>query len=85
MKKKRPAKKTSEIGELFTFVRDHVAHKSDIERLKHDIDQIRQEVRDVKMRIKDIERQTSDHSGHSKEIDHALERIRALEKHVGLR
>ncbi|MEK7509672.1 MAG: hypothetical protein AAB605_03090 [Patescibacteria group bacterium] len=75
--KKRAVKKKSEIGELFRFVRDQVATKGDI-------GEILIEIKEIKERLKELEEQVGNHSGHSKEIDHALERIARIEKHVGI-
>ncbi len=51
---------------------------------KRDIAGIMEELADIKRRLKDVEAAIEDHAGHSKEIDHALERIAAIEKHLGI-
>jgi hypothetical protein len=51
---------------------------------KRDSVEIMEELADIKQRLKDVEAAVEDHAGHSKEIDHALERIAAIEKHLGL-
>ncbi len=51
---------------------------------KGDIAGIMEELADIKRRLKDVEAAVEDHAGHSKEIDHALERIAAIEKHLGI-
>ena len=43
-----------------------------------------EELADIKQRLKDVEAAVEDHAGHSKEIDHALERVAGIEKHLGL-
>ncbi len=94
------AKKTTidELGEMMTYVvsnmatkddirdiRADMATKDDIQTLRTDIAGIREELRDIKQRLKKLEELVSDHAGHSKEIDHALERIAAIERHLGLK
>src|ERR1700681_1401961 len=51
---------------------------------KEDIAGIMEELADIKRRLKDVEAAVEDHAGHSKEIDHALERIAAIERHLGI-
>ncbi len=53
--------------------------------LKGDIAGIMDELSDIKRRLKDIEAAIEDHAGHSKEIDHALERIAVIERHLGIK
>ena len=45
---------------------------------------IAHELRDIKIRLLELEKIVDNHAGHAKEIDHALERIAAIEKHLGL-
>ena len=52
---------------------------------KDDISGIRSELSDIKGRLKAVEAAVKDHAGHSKEIDHALERIAAIERHLGIK
>jgi uncharacterized protein YPO0396 len=92
MKRKRVAKPKSEIQELSEFVRDHMATKSDIADIRHDIADIRHdiegvmsELKDIKQRLKVVEVLAENHSGFKKEIDHVLSRIRAIEKHLGIK
>ena len=74
-----PKKTTlNELGQMLTHVVEHMATKGDIAELKADIAGIRSELRDIKARLKQIEAAVEDHAGHSKEIDHALERIAAF-------
>ena len=46
--------------------------------------EIMTELTDIKRRLKTVEAAIEDHGGHSKEIDHAFERIAAIERHIGL-
>ncbi len=52
---------------------------------KDDTAGIMSELRDIKQRLKKVGEAIEDHSGHSKEIDHALERIAAIERHLGIK
>ena len=65
----------------------HLATKDDIKEIatKEDIAGIRSELRDIKARLKEIESAIKDHAGHGKEINHALERISAIERHLDQR
>jgi K+/H+ antiporter YhaU regulatory subunit KhtT len=86
------AKKTTlnEIGSMLSHVVKHMATKEDIANVrkematKNDIAGIMEELADIKRRLKDVEAAVEDHAGHSKEIDHALERIAAIERHLGI-
>ena len=77
-------------------IRKHMATKSDIANMatKHDIANmatktdvagIMSELAEIKQRLKMVEDAVEDHAGHSKEIDHAFERIAAIEKHLGIK
>ena len=45
---------------------------------------IRDELRDIKQRLTGLEALVEDHSLYAKDIDHALERIGAIERHLGI-
>ena len=66
-----------QVGAMLGHVVKHMATKDDIAG-------IMEELADIKQRLKDVEAAVEDHAGHSKEIDHALERIAAIEKHLGI-
>ncbi len=42
------------------------------------------ELKDIRRDLNDLAKKVENISGFSKEIDHALERIAAIEKHLGL-
>lgn len=79
-----------EVGPMVEHVVKHMATKEDIVDVKkevatkEDIAGIVAELKDIKQRLKDLEAMVKDHGGHSKEIDHALERIAAIEKRLGI-
>ncbi len=80
------AKRTTlnELGEMMSFVVENMATKHDIADVRQDIAGIREELVSIKARLKELEAAVKDHAGHSKEIDHALERIAAIERHLGI-
>ena len=67
-----------ELGGMLTYVVENMATKDDVAG-------ILSELRDIKQRLKTVEEAVSDHSGYSKEIDLAFERIAAIEKHLGIK
>jgi archaellum component FlaC len=44
---------------------------------------IRSEIHEIHVRLDAIEAELKDHRGYAKEIDHLMERVRAIEKHLG--
>jgi len=91
MAAKKPKKRKASLDVILSTVeRGFVAVAEDIGEIKssmatkRDIAGIMEELADIKRRLKDVEAAVEDHAGHSKEIDHALERIAAIEKHLGL-
>ncbi len=52
---------------------------------KDDIAGIMAELAEIKMRLRELEEIVENHSGYSKDIDYALERIAAIEKHLGIK
>jgi hypothetical protein len=86
--------KKSEIQELSEFIRDHMATKEDLAPLpsKDDVrtivseklKPISDELIGIRRDLDDLTRHTDNATGLTKEIDHALERIAAIEKHLGI-
>lgn len=52
---------------------------------KDDIAGIMAELAEIKMRLRELEEIVENHSGYSKDIDYAFERIAAIEKHLGIK
>ena len=67
-----------EMASGFASIRKEMATRDDIAG-------IRTELADIKQRLKAVEVAVGNHSGFSKEIDHAFERIAAIEKHLALK
>ena len=80
------AKETTldEIGEMLGHVVKHMATKEDIAALSGQVTSIEQELKTIRRDLDDLREKFENVSGYRKEIDHALERIARIEKHVGL-
>ena len=77
------ARKTTldELGEMLAHVVHNMATKDDIARLDTKIDRL--EI-SITRELDGIKQQLANVIGFGKEIDHALERIAAIEKHLGI-
>ena len=93
------AKETTlkEVGEMLAYVVEHMATKDDLKGFatKEDLKAFREETtenfRTLRAELADIRRELDDLrlrvvnvTGYRKEIDYALERIAAIEKHLGI-
>ncbi len=87
------AKETTlnEVGEMLTYVVEHMATKDDIARLDHRVDKLSEQITSIEGELRSIRRDLDglaekfeNVSGFRKEIDYALERIAAIEKQLGL-
>lgn len=91
------AKETTlnELGEMLTHVVEHMATKDDLTALgtdlKGDIAALSEQVVGIERDLKtirgdlhDLADKVENIAGYRKEIDHALKRIAAIEKHVGI-
>ena len=62
--------------------------KADVARLREEMQagfaDVRTELKDVRMRIETLELAVQDISGFAKEIDYLLQRVSAIEKHLGI-
>jgi polyhydroxyalkanoate synthesis regulator phasin len=92
------AKETTltELGEMLGLVVEHMATKedltavkfelkSDIAALAEQVDGIENELKQIRRDLYDLMDKVENIAGYRKEIDHALERIAAIEKHLGLK
>ena len=73
------AKQTTlkEVGETLGYIVEHMSTKEDTERIERELKSIREDLDALDKKVRNV-------IGYSKEIDHALERITAIEKHLGL-
>jgi|HubBroStandDraft_6_1064221.scaffolds.fasta_scaffold153820_2 chromosome segregation ATPase len=91
------AKETTlnELGEMLGYVVKHMATKDDLAairtELKADIATLGEQVAGIERDLKTIRRDLDDLmekveniTGYRKEIDHAFDRIAAIEKHLGI-
>jgi signal transduction histidine kinase len=66
-----------------------MATKDDIEALRAEMHEafvdIRSELKDIRQRLDALESAVQNITGYAKEIDHLIERVSAIEKHLGLR
>ena len=85
----------TEIQELSEFIRDHMVTKTDLAGLatKSDLTALESKLTSridkldvsIHRELVSIREQLKNVSGFGKEIDHALERIAAIEKHLGIK
>jgi peptidoglycan hydrolase CwlO-like protein len=79
-------KKTTlkELGDMLAYVVKHMATKDDIANLGEQLTSVERELKSIRRDLDDLREKVENVSGFQKEIDHALERIAAIEKHLGL-
>ena len=88
-----------ELGEMLAHVVEHMATKDDIVQLRTEMHEgfadiraemhegfadIRSELKDIRNRLDALEAAVRNISGYAKEIDHLMERVKAIEKHLGI-
>ena len=91
------AKETTlnELGETLAYVVEHMATKedlaalrgelkSDIAALSEQVASIERELRQIRRDLDNLAAKVENIIGYRKEIDHALERIAAIERHLGI-
>ncbi len=91
------AKETTlnELGETLAYVVEHMATKDDIAALRSElkgdiaslstqIASIEQELKSIRRELNTLAEKVGNIEGYGKEIDHAFERIAAIEKHLGI-
>src|SRR5208283_5136507 len=76
-------------SELMETKADVATIKSDLAEFRIEtreaIADVRSELKDIRNRLDALESAVHNISGYAKEIDHLMERVRAIEKHLGLR
>jgi len=89
-------KETSEIIETLHLILEKMATKDDLAEIKIAVDKLQgdmqngfrdlqSELKDIRQRLNALESAVQNISGYAKEIDHLIERVGAIEKHLGLR
>ena len=93
------AKETTlkEVGEMLAHVVEHMATKDDLkgfatkedlkafrEETTENFRALRAELADIRRELDDLRSRVVNVTGYRKEIDYALERIAAIEKHLGI-
>ena len=84
------AKETTlkEVGEMVAYVVEHMATKEELKEFREETAEnfraLRAEVADVRRDVEELKSRADNSAGFSKEIDHALARIAAIEKHLGI-
>lgn len=92
-------KNVKEILEAINFIKDYMmermATKEAVNALRTEFEEFREEtrenfaslraeVRDIRHRLDALEGAVRNNVGLTKEIDHLMERVRAIEKHLGI-
>ena len=81
-------KNTTEIIETLNIILTKMATKDDTEALRSEMHEgfanIQTELKDIRLRLDELEGATKNVSGFAKEIDHLLQRVGAIEKHLGI-
>lgn len=86
---------TKDILELLVFIKERMATKDDLNALRTEFEEFREEtrenfaslraeLRDIRQRLDALEELARNSAGLTKEIDHLMERVRAIEKHLGI-
>ena len=92
------ARKTTleELGQMLSHVVEHMATKEELNEFRgefrafkdytvEELRAIRSELADIRRGLATLKERVGDMSGYSKEIDHLLERVRAIEQHLGIK
>lgn len=80
------AKETTlnELGEMLAYVVEHMATKDNLAALAGQVTSIEQDLKAIRRDLNNLAEEVENISGYRKEIDHAFERIGAIEKHLGI-
>lgn len=76
---------TKDILETVNFIKDRMLTKDDVRVIvREELRDVRNDVKAIRMELDELIEKVENISGYRKEIDHALERIAAIEKHLGI-
>ena len=77
-----------ELGEMLSHVVEHMATKDELKEFREETAEnfraLRAEVADIRRDVEELKSRADNSAGYSKEIDHALARIAAIERHLGI-
>jgi len=81
-----PTKETTlnELGEMLAHVVERMATKDDFAALSTQIASIENDLKSIRRDLSELRHQVDNIAGFRQEIDHAFERIAAIEKHLGI-
>ena len=74
----------NELGEMLAHVVERMATKDDFADLSTQIASIENDLKSIRRDLSELRDEVENISGFRKEIDHAFERIAAIEKHLGI-
>ena len=88
-------KNVADILDALDFIKERMATKEDLKSLRTNFDDFREEtrenfaslraeIRDIRHRLDALEEIAGNNAGLTKEIDHLMERVRAIENHLGI-
>jgi predicted nucleic acid-binding Zn-ribbon protein len=72
------------VADDITDIKSKMATKDDIANLGGQLTSVERELKSIRRDLDDLREKVENVSGFQKEIDHALERIAAIEKHLGI-
>ena len=77
-----------ELGEMLAHVVKHMATKDELtefrEETAENFRELRVELAEIRRDLDELKLRVANITGYGKEIDHALERIAGIEKHLGI-
>jgi len=72
------------VADDIAYIKSKMATKDDIANLGGQLTSVERELKSIRRDLDDLREKVENVSGFQKEIDHALERIATIEKHLGL-
>jgi predicted phage-related endonuclease len=76
---------TKDILEIVNFIKDRMLTKDDVRVIvREELREVRSDVKAIRTELDELIEKVDNISGYRKEIDHALERIAEIERHLGI-